>query len=85
MARLLIERETIYQEEVDLIMEGKDVKTIMEFMNGKDAEREANPFKKMETSKPLDAVKPEENKASEEEKPQERVENTEPKDDTKND
>ena len=78
MARLLIERETIYQEEVDLIMEGKDVKTIMEFMNGKDAEREANPFKKMETSKPADTVKPEE-KASEEQKP------TEPKDDTKND
>ena len=78
MARLLIERETIYQEEVDLIMEGKDVKTIMEFMNGKDAEREANPFKKMETSKPADTVKPEE-KASEEQK------TTEPKDDTKND
>ena len=48
MARLLIERETIYQEEVDLIMEGKDVKTIMEIMDSKDHERTANPFKKYE-------------------------------------
>ncbi|MBR2384285.1 MAG: ATP-dependent zinc metalloprotease FtsH [Clostridia bacterium] len=48
MARLLIERETIYQEEVDLIMEGKDVATIIEFMDKRQSERDSNPFKKAE-------------------------------------
>ena len=48
MARLLIERETIYQEEVDLIMEGKDAATIMEYMDKKQAEKDANPFKRTE-------------------------------------
>ena len=46
MARLLIERETIYQDEVDLIMEGKDVKEILEFMDKRDKERIENPFKR---------------------------------------
>lgn len=32
MARLLVERETIYQEEVDLIMEGKSFKEIIEII-----------------------------------------------------
>ena len=46
MARLLIERETIYQDEVDLIMEGRDVKEILEFMDKRDKERIENPFKR---------------------------------------
>ncbi len=46
MARLLIERETIYQDEVDLIMEGQDVKEILEFMDKRDKERIENPFKR---------------------------------------
>ena len=50
MARLLIERETIYQDEVDLIMQGKDCKTIIEYMESKEAEREANPFKRREST-----------------------------------
>ena len=57
MARLLIERETIYQEEVDLIMEGKDVKTIMEIMDSKDHERTANPFKRYD-NKPAEPTAP---------------------------
>ena len=52
MARLLIERETIYQEEIDLIMDGKDVKTIIEFMDSKDRDRAANPFKRHEKASP---------------------------------
>jgi len=51
MARLLIERETIYQDEVDLIMEGKDVKSIIEYMEHRDSEREANPFKRFDAKK----------------------------------
>ena len=48
MARLLIERETIYQDEVDLIMQGKDVKEIMAYMDQRDKERAENPFKRAE-------------------------------------
>ena len=47
MARLLVERETIYQEEVDLIMEGKSCKEIIEIMSQKDELYNENPFAKM--------------------------------------
>ena len=46
MARVLIERETIYQEEVDLIMAGKTAKEVMEFMDNKEVV--TNPFAKAE-------------------------------------
>ena len=46
MARLLIERETIYSEEVDMLMQGKDVKEIMEYMDKKDTSDGVNPFAK---------------------------------------
>ena len=48
MARLLIERETIYQDEVDMIMAGTDVQTIISTMDARDAERKENPFKRVE-------------------------------------
>ncbi len=60
MARLLIERETIYQDEVDLIMQGKDVKEIMAYMDQRDKERAENPFKRAEefaNAKAKEAVK----------------------------
>ena len=60
MARLLIETETIYQDEVDLIMEGKSVKEITEYMEQKETERKENPFKRAEKR---ERVKPEEKKA----------------------
>ena len=50
MARLLIERETIYQDEVDMIMAGTDVKTIVETMDARDSERKANPFKRVDSA-----------------------------------
>lgn len=43
MSRVLVERETIYTEEVDLLMEGKDYKEVMEFMDHKDSK----PYDKM--------------------------------------
>ena len=46
MARLLVERETIYSEEVDMLMEGKSVEEIMKFMDENDRTLRANPFKK---------------------------------------
>ncbi|MBE7086896.1 MAG: ATP-dependent zinc metalloprotease FtsH [Clostridiales bacterium] len=59
MARLLVERETIFTEEVDMLMEGKSVEEIMEFMDENERTLQENPFKrknptivKEETEKP---------------------------------
>jgi hypothetical protein len=43
MARVLIERETIYTEEVDMIMDGKSVQEILTYMEKKD---NINPLEK---------------------------------------
>ncbi len=44
MARLLIERETIYQDEVDMIMDGKDASEIIKIMEERDGIAQTNPF-----------------------------------------
>ena len=44
MARLLVERETIFSEEVDLLMEGKSVEEIMEYMDDNAHTLKENPF-----------------------------------------
>ena len=49
MARLLIERETIYQDEVDMIMEGKSATEIMKIMEEKDSVYQENPFNRLDT------------------------------------
>ena len=46
MARLLVERETIFTEEVDMLMEGKSVEEIMEFMDQNERSLRENPFKR---------------------------------------
>ena len=46
MARLLVERETIFQEEVDMLMEGKSVEEIMDFMDKNERSLCENPFKR---------------------------------------
>lgn len=48
MARVLIERETIYSEEVDLLMAGKSYSEVLEYMEKTDGDREKNRFKKYE-------------------------------------
>ena len=48
MARVLIEKETIYAEEVDLLMEGKSYTEVIDFMNEQDSSRAENPFKRYE-------------------------------------
>ena len=50
MARLLVERETIYQDEVDMIMEGKDALEIIKIMEEKDGVNNSNPFKRAESA-----------------------------------
>ena len=46
MARLLVERETIFTEEVDMLMEGKSVEEIMEFMDNHEKTLSENPFER---------------------------------------
>ena len=49
MARVLIEKETIYTEEVDLLMEGKTYDEVIKYMEEHENDRAANPFKKYES------------------------------------
>jgi len=49
MARVLIERETIYADEVDLLMEGKSYSEVIEYMSKRDEEKDGNPFKRYES------------------------------------
>ncbi|MBO4252097.1 MAG: ATP-dependent zinc metalloprotease FtsH [Clostridia bacterium] len=44
MARVLVERETIFSEEVDMIMEGKSAEEIMDFMDANEHTLSENPF-----------------------------------------
>ncbi len=44
MARLLVERETIFSEEVEMLMDGKSVEEIMAFMDENERTLKENPF-----------------------------------------
>jgi cell division protease FtsH len=44
MARVLIEKQTIYAEEVNLIMEGKSTEEVIDFMNKNEQALSENPF-----------------------------------------
>ena len=48
MARVLIERETIYTEEVDMLMDGKSHQEVLKFMDARDEKTQENPFHKFE-------------------------------------
>lgn len=48
MARVLIERETIYTEEVDMLLEGKSYTEVIAYMDAHDNESHGNPFKRFE-------------------------------------
>lgn len=77
MARVLVERETIFTEEVDMIMEGKSVEEIIEFMDNNEERLSQNPFerKSNDTIIKTPKQKPEEKSAEKtEEKAEEKVE-----------
>ena len=95
MARLLVERETIYSEEVEMIMAGKSVEEIIAFMDGNENTLSEDPFGRMERSSKIaeenaensekadaEKVKPA-RKKKEEEKPEKMTE--EKKDEKKSD
>ena len=48
MARVLIERETIYTEEVDMLIEGKSYEEVIKYMDENENSRTENPFKRYE-------------------------------------
>ena len=48
MARVLIERETIYTDEVDMLMEGKGYDEVIKYMDEHENDRMDNPFKRYE-------------------------------------
>ncbi len=53
MARVLIERETIYGEEVNLIMEGKSAEEVIAFMDENEGRLSENPFARNATETPV--------------------------------
>ncbi len=57
MARLLVERETIFTEEVDMLMEGKTVEEIMAFMDENERTLRENPFQRKSVIVPEKSVK----------------------------
>ena len=75
MARLLVERETIFSEEVDMLMEGKSVEEIIAFMDENERNLRENPFKRKAVIVPEEKIKEQEKPNTEEgsveqEKPQ---------------
>ncbi len=68
MARLLVERETIFSEEVDMLMEGKSVEEIMAFMDENERTLRENPFKRKSVIISEDEAKAKKQKAEEKEK-----------------
>ena len=45
MSRVLVEKETIYTEDVALLMKGADYKEVIAAMDARDGEHEKNPFR----------------------------------------
>lgn len=54
MARVLIEKETIYMEEVDLLMEGKSYQEVLQYMEEHEGQHTETTFKKYDSETPED-------------------------------
>lgn len=66
MARVLLEKDTIYSDEVEMIIQGKTAQEVMTYMDERDAKSDGNPFARMEsTAKKAENEQPEEDKKSE--------------------
>ena len=53
MSRVLVEKETIYTEDVAMLMKGASHKEVIEAMEAREGEHEANPFGKEKEEEPL--------------------------------
>ena len=58
MARVLVERETIYTDEVDMLLGGASVEDVYRYMDTKEKAAEENPFKRFVHDEPADGGKP---------------------------
>ena len=59
MARVLVERETIYTDEVDMLLGGASVEDVYRYMDTKEKAAEENPFKRfVHDDEPADGGKP---------------------------
>ena len=59
MARVLVERETIYTDEVDMLLDGASVEDVYRYMDTKEKAAEENPFKRfVHDERPADGGKP---------------------------
>ena len=47
MSRVLVEKETIYTEEVSMLMKGATYTQVVEFMESDDGKRKENPFERV--------------------------------------
>ena len=74
MARLLVERETIFTEEVDMLMDGKSVEEIMEFMDENEQKLQENPFERKSAKSIIIKEEKENTENSAEEKSEEKSE-----------
>ena len=70
MSRVLVEKETIYTEDVALLMKGADYKEVVAAMEAREGEHEANPFASVEPKKEEEPVA----QAAEETETQEKTE-----------
>ncbi len=75
MARLLVERETIFTEEVDMLMEGKSVEEIMEFMDENERTLQENPFARKSRRNPVIVPEPEKQDVEKEQTDSDKAEN----------
>lgn len=50
MARVLLEKETIYSDEVDMIIKGKSAQEVIKYMEERDTKSGGNPFTRMENA-----------------------------------
>ena len=65
MARVLVERETIFSEEVDMIMEGKNAEDVIAFMDENERTLSQNPFARKAGPDAVKDYKNDENKPAE--------------------
>ena len=75
MSRVLVEKETIYTEEVSMLMKGASYKEVIAFMDEREGEHQSNPFASVTTPSKEHIV--EEEQPSESAKTDEKAEDTE--------
>ena len=77
MSRVLVEKETIYTEEVEMLMKGASYKEVIEAMEKAEGAHEANPFARVDAGAKKAEVKPVENTAEPVAEPEVKPEATE--------